>query len=106
MLNGGHMYNDTSVLAQQGCPVPTLFLDVHKIMSTSRRGRHVQVLPPEQATPTGVEDAYGFEGVVIPLHDHEDCEPLASIDQQFRHHVLLRLPSPIRPFNVLFGDLT
>jgi hypothetical protein len=51
-------------------------------MSTSRRRRHVEIVPLEAANPTGVEDIDGFEGDVIPLLDYEDSEPLTSIDQQ------------------------
>ena len=48
-------------------------------MSTSRRGRHVESLPPEQAAPTVVDDVDGSEGDVTPLPDIEDVEPLASV---------------------------
>ncbi len=49
-------------------------------MSTSRRGRHVESLPTEEATPTVPEDADNLEPDVIPDVDEEDLEPLASIE--------------------------
>ena len=52
-------------------------------MSTSRRGRHVESLPLEQAAHTVVEDVDGFEGDVIPLLGDEDSELLASVDLVF-----------------------
>ena len=48
-------------------------------MATSRRGRHVESLPPEQTAPTAVEDVDGFEGDVTPPPDDKDEEPLASV---------------------------
>jgi hypothetical protein len=51
-------------------------------MSTSRRGRHVEIAPSEEEASTGVEDVDGFKVDVIPLLDDEDSDPLASIDQQ------------------------
>ena len=48
-------------------------------MSTSRRGRHVESLPPEQASPTVVDDVDGFDGDVTPLPEYEDAKPLASV---------------------------
>ena len=72
------MYNDTGILVQQYSPISTLFF-VNSIMSTSRRGRHVESLPPEQAAPTVVDDVDGSEGDVTPLPHNEDVEPLASV---------------------------
>jgi len=48
-------------------------------MSTSRRGRHVESLPPKQAAPTVIEGVDCFEGDATPLLDVEDSEPLASV---------------------------
>ncbi len=78
MLDGGWMYNDTGILMQQYCPISTLFF-VQSIMSTSRRGRHVESLPPEQVAPAVVDDVDGSEGDVTPLHDNEDADLLASV---------------------------
>ena len=78
MLNGGWMYNDTSILVQQYCPISTLFF-VQSIGSNSPRGSHVESLPQEQAAPTVVDDVDGSEGDITPLPDDEDAEPLASI---------------------------
>ncbi len=79
MLNGGQMYSDAGVFVLKQCPVSTNFL-VHTRMSTSRRGRHVEILPTEKAAPTVPEDADDLEPDVIPEFDGVDAEPLASIE--------------------------
>ena len=49
-------------------------------MSTSRRERHVESLPLEEAAPTVPVDADDLEPDVIPEVDEVDAEPLASIE--------------------------
>ncbi len=49
-------------------------------MSTSRRGRHVESIPVEEAAPTVPEDADDLEPDVIPEVAEVDAEPLASIE--------------------------
>ena len=48
-------------------------------MSSSRRGRHVDSLPVEEAAPTVPEDADELEPTIIPEVEEVDAEPLASI---------------------------
>ncbi len=79
MLNGCQMYNDAGVFVLKYCPVSTNFL-MHNRKSISRRGRHVESLPAEEAAPTVLEDADDLEPDVIPEVDEIDSKPLASIE--------------------------
>ncbi len=50
-------------------------------MSTSRRGRHAERSPEDEAAPTVVENVDGTDDVVSHLSDDEDWEPLSNIQQ-------------------------
>jgi hypothetical protein len=80
MQNGGLILNDGGILVQHYCPPSSLFL-VQKIMSTSRRGRHAQRSPEDEAAPTVVENVDGTDDAVPPNSDDEDWEPLSNIEQ-------------------------
>jgi hypothetical protein len=47
-------------------------------MSTSRRGRHAERSPEDEAAPV-VENAEGPDDVVSPVSDNEDWEPLSKV---------------------------
>ena len=48
-------------------------------MSTSRRGRHAERSPEDEAAPPVVENAEGPDDVVSPVSDNEDWEPLIIV---------------------------
>ena len=48
-------------------------------MSTSRRGRHAERSPEDEAAPPVVENAEGPDDVVSPVSDNEDWEPLSKV---------------------------
>ena len=50
-------------------------------MSTSRRGRHAERSPEDDAARTVSENLDGTDDVVPPVSDDEDWEPLRSIQQ-------------------------
>ena len=50
-------------------------------MSTSRRGRHAERSPEDDAAPTVSENLDGTDGVAPPVSDDEDWEPLRNIQQ-------------------------
>ena len=56
---------------------------VQKIMSTSRRGRHAERSPENEAAPPRVvENVDGTDDVVPHVSDDEDWEPLSNIHEQ------------------------
>ncbi len=48
-------------------------------MSTSRRERHAERSPEDEAFPLVVENADGTDDVLSPVSDNEDWEPLSNV---------------------------